>query len=716
MMGNLYYAGAPEAQRGLTNFAAKRDFSGDDEAQTRHARVSTESPARRLHSSKRKAVQTVPPYRSALLVLLTVCAATSACHSSKSTPQAGGGPGAGAGAAGVSPPRAPLSKFIVVDQFGYLPDSEKIAVLRDPQAGFDAGDAFSPGATYSLIDARTGLAALTAAVTAWNAGATDPSSGDRAWWFDFSQVSRPGTYYVLDSQHNIRSDLFEVSESVYREVLKQAVRTFFYQRVGQAKAAQWAGPGWTDAASHVGRGQDHECRAFAAKGDASSAKDLWGGWYDAGDLNKYTSWTANYVLSLLHAYLENQAAWSDDYGIPESGNGIPDVLDEAKWGLDYLVRLQNNDGSVLSIVGEAGASPPSTAKDPSYYGPASTSATLSTAGAYALGATVLRSLGKPELANYAADLHNRALKAWSWAEANPTVIFKNNDAASGSAGLGSGQQETDDYGRSMMKLESAVYLYQLTKDDQYRSFVDTHYQSARLIANGNYASPFELVQSVLLYYTSLPGATDSTKNAILQSYAAGMNGNDNFKAHEGHRDPYLAYVKDYTWGSNSTKSNQGSMFYDMRTFGVDPSKDLESRRAAERYVHYIHGVNPLGFVYLSNMFEYGAASGVTTFFHTWFSHDSTLWAKAGVSKYGPAPGFLTGGPNPSYGVDGCCPSSCAGRSCDSEPLSPPLGQPAQKSYRDFNTSWPLNSWSVTENSGSYQVAYIRLLSKFVKVK
>ena len=52
--------------------------------------------------------------------------------------------------------------------------------------------------------------------------------------------------------------------------------------------------------------------------------------------------------------------------------------------------------------------------------------------------------------------------------------------------------------------------------------------------------------------------------------------------------------------------------------------------------------------------------------------------------------------------------------CMSEPITPPKGQPAQKSYKDFNTSWPLDSWSVTEPSDGYQVAYIRLLSKFVK--
>jgi len=678
-------------------------------------------------------------FRSSLLTLLTACTGMVACNSSSSRASANGGlGGSGAGAAAASggtagasdgtagatvssagapsAPDATLSKFIVVDQFGYLPDSEKIAVVRDPQTGFDASDAFTPGASYSLIDARTGKAALSAAVTAWNGGATDSSSGDKAWWFDFSAVTQPGTYYVLDSEHQVRSDLFDISNSVYREVLKRAVRSFFYQRAGQAKEAKWAGANWTDGASHVGPGQDHECRAFAAKTDATTVKDLWGGWYDAGDYNKYTSWTAGYVVSLLRAYLENKAAWADDYEIPESGNGIPDVLDEAKWGLDYLVRLQNSDGSVLSIVGEAGASPPSAATAASYYGPASTSATLSTSGAYALGAFVFGSLGKAELSAYAADLQSRALAAWTWAEANPTVLFKNNDSGSGSNGLGAGQQETDDYGRATKKLESSAYLYQLTKDDKYRTFFDANYQMVKLIATGNYASPFDTeAQEALLYYTTIEGATASVTSAISKSYAAGMDGNDNFKAHETKRDPYLAYMKDYTWGSNNTKSNQGSMFYDMVTFAIDPTKDLDSRRAAERYVHYIHGVNPLGFVYLSNMFDYGATTGVTTFYHSWFSHGSALWEKAGVSKYGPPPGFLTGGPNPSYAVDGCCAAGCgAGNSCDSEPLSPPLAQPAQKSYKDFNTSWPIDSWSVTENSDGYQVAYIRLLSKFVK--
>ena len=178
----------------------------------------------------------------------------------------------------------------------------------------------------------------------------------------------------------------------------------FYQRAGQAKDAAHAGAGWTDAASFTGALQDQHCRLFSDKNNAATERDLRGGWYDAGDLNKYTSWTAGYVETLLRAYAENPTIWTDDYDIPESGNGIPDVLDEAKWGLDFLVRMQSTDGSVLSIVGEPAASPPSAATGQSLYGPANTSATLATAAAFAAGARILKLPDNAALNTAAADL------------------------------------------------------------------------------------------------------------------------------------------------------------------------------------------------------------------------------------------------------------------------------------------------------------------------
>jgi hypothetical protein len=118
-------------------------------------------------------------------------------------------------------------------------------------------------------------------------------------------------------------------------------------------------------------------------------------------------------------------------------------------------------------------------------------------------------------------------------------------------------------------------------------------------------------------------------------------------------------------------------------------------------------------VYLSNMYNLGVHSSVNEFYHSWFTNGSALWDRVGSSTYGPAPGFLVGGPNPSYNWDSNCTSGSPNPGCGNAAPTPPKGQPAMKSYLDFNTSWPLNSWEVTENHNDYQVAYVRLLSKFV---
>lgn len=635
----------------------------------------------------------------------------------------GGQGGASAGGSGGGTDAGTSSstdgEMIVIDQFGYLPDGEKIAVIRAPQVGFDMDVSFTPGQTYALVNATTGQRVFTAAPTAWNNGATDSSSGDRAWWFDFSSVTTPGDYYVLDVDRNVRSYPFTISDQVYRDVLQQAVRMFFYQRAGQNKDGAHAGPGWTDAASFTGPLQDQHCRLFSDKNDAATERDLSGGWYDAGDLNKYTSWTAGYVASLLRAYAESPSIWGDDYNIPESGNGVPDLLDEAKWGLDFLARLQGPDGSVLSIVGEPSASPPSAATGQCLYGPASTSATLATAAAFAAAGRVLH-LPKIASLDTAADGYlARAKNAWTWAAANPGVTFKNNDSASGSTGLGAGQQETDDYGRLVDKIDAAAQLFAATGDSTYATVVDASYQQLHLFSYGNYVAPWDVQgQDAALDYADAAGSTPATAAAIRAAYLTGVKSAGNLGAITANQDPYLAYLHDYTWGSNAAKANVGNLFAAVVVHKLDSGSNADMLRAASRYVHYIHGTNPLSLVYLTNMYMHGAERCANEMFHSWFSDGSMLWDRTGVSTYGPPPGYLTGGPNPSYDWDGCCPSSCGSAMnnalCSSQPISPPKGQPPQKSYKDFNSGWPLDSWSVTEPSDGYQVAYIRLLSKLVR--
>jgi endoglucanase len=613
----------------------------------------------------------------------------------------GGGVDAGGDAGPIVAPQ-PLSAFIVVDQFGYRTASEKIAVVRSPQTGFDKGSPFTPGAKYALVDAHSTAKVLEAAPAPWNGGATDSSSGDKAWWFDFSAVSTTGDYFVLDETANVRSPVFHIGDTVFRDVLKQSIRMYYYQRDGIAKDAKYAGAEWADGVAHP---QDAQCGLYS---DGSGQRDLHGGWFDAGDQNRYTNWAASDVIELLRGFVEKPAVFTDDYNIPESGNGVPDLLDEVKWELDWMVRMQNADGSVLSIAGHAGASPPSTDMSPCKYGPVNTSATLSSAAAFAYASIVYRSVASAASAypGFADDLASRAQKAWTWANANPAVTFSN------SGKVGAGEQEIDDNGRLQKKVEAAVFLFELTGNATYQGFVDANYQGLESAFDPFHMEPLD----TLLEYTKVSGATGGVVANILSSYKGGVHGSAYLGALQSNPDPYLASLQVYTWGSNSVKSSQGNMFADVPVFNVDTSANADAMRAAERYVHYLHGVNPLELVYLSNMGGSGATKSITRFFHTWFAHGS-MWDAQGVSKYGPPPGYLVGGPNPSYNWDGCCPSGCGSASnnaaCGNAPPSPPVGQPDQKSYKDFNDSWPLDSWEISEPDVGYQANYVRLLSKFV---
>ena len=83
-------------------------------------------------------------------------------------------------------------KFIMVDQFGYLTNAKKVAVLRKPKVGYDAGQNFWPQ-QLSVVNSATGAVVHSWWPTEWNAQATDPDSGDQVWYFDFSNVTAPGT-------------------------------------------------------------------------------------------------------------------------------------------------------------------------------------------------------------------------------------------------------------------------------------------------------------------------------------------------------------------------------------------------------------------------------------------------------------------------------------------------------------------------------------------
>ena len=139
------------------------------------------------------------------------------------------------------------------------------------------------------------------------------------------------------------------------------------------------------------------------------------------------------------------------------------------------------------------------------------------------------------------------------------------------------------------------------------------------------------------------------------------------------------------------------------------------------YLHYIHGVNPLGLVYLTNMKLAGASHSASTMFHNWFAH-GTRWESGNAPCRAHRLDILWGA-DPYYSVGKCCAAAIftTGYRCSflaafslcSNSYAPPLGQPALKWYREFNEVWPVNSWEVTEPSTGYQPDYISVLAKYV---
>ena len=594
-----------------------------------------------------------------------------------------------------------ITEHLKIDQFGYPTGSSKICVINNPQDGFDydAGDFYTPGNTLQLIKASDHSVVMSGSITSWHAGATYDQSGDKIWWFDFSAYTTPGAYYIYDPVNNKRSFEFIIADSVYVDVLKQAVRMFYYQRSGFAKTSTYAYD-WTDAASHLGSQQDLDCR-LATNPVPGTSKQLQGGWFDAGDYNKYVNFAYEPIHDLSLAYIENPAIWTDDYNIPESGNGIPDLLDEIKWELDWLRRMQQSNGSILmkvSVPEWQAASPPSADTAPRRYGPAQASATRTGASMFAVAAIAFNLTGNPAMQLYADTLEAAAVAAWNWLVTNPGYSYYDN------AGFNSANPEINEYQQLSAQTGAAILLFALTGQTTYRNYVDDHYDEMHPLQWGFWYPWESIIQDLLLYYAALPNATTSVKNAIRSSFNNSMNNSSHLlPAINNTSCGYRGYMTngDNVWGSNRPRGHTGSIFYNMLEYGLSNNTALYSN-AALGYINFLHGVNPISTVMLTNMYDYGAEKPANEMYHSWFA-DGTPFDNAITSPYGPAPGYQPGGfnpyyqPDPAYGGD----------------IVPPQFQPSLKSYKDWNTSWPQNSWEITETSISNQGSYVKLLSKFI---
>ncbi len=570
---------------------------------------------------------------------------------------------------------------IRVDQFGYRPVDPKWAVLVDPEQGFNQDIDYRPGSTIEVRRVDDGSVVFAGEATPWDGGRVHRQSGDRGWWFDFSAVQSPGSYYVFDPEAAVAGPEFVIADDVYDQVFNAAFRMFWFNRANTAHHENLAGP-WNDAAAFVGPGQDLEARSIDDPDNPATARDLSGGWFDAGDTNKYVTFAGEPVHVLLTAYQRAPAVFDDQQQIPESGNGVPDLIDEILWELDWLERMQLDDGSVLTKVGVTeleGPTTPSESVLPRFYEEACSSSTIVAAGVFAHAALVLKSIDT--VADSADRFEERAVKAWRWYSTNPRrddcdpqIIW------AGDADLSLEEQDREE-------VVAAVYLYALTGADEYHDVVRRGYDRTTPFSGEGFGH-YGLDQAdALVAYGGLDNADPTLVAAIADRIEDVSSWSPLFGPPAD--ELYRSHLPDtaYHWGSNMVMANAGTanLLIDDQAAGLD---------RALAHLHYFHGVNPLGVTYLSNTSAAGADNPVRQLFHFWFGDESPYDVSIG-SDIGTAPGYLVGGPNQFYsGSD-----------------SPPAGQPPQKSYRDWAAYGTQPTWETTEPAIYYQAAYLRLLAE-----
>jgi endoglucanase len=218
------------------------------------------------------------------------------------------------------PARAVLPPKLLLNQVGYSPTGQKQAFLLNGE-GLGASE-------VEVIDRRTGKPTLTLQP---QGSVPSGSQGDRLQVLDFSSITKPGQY-VLKTE-SLQSAPFTIGSDLYQNTLTQLLRSYYLQRCGVAIHDPVTGI--HHAPCHVKDGAIAHADRAHSEGQTIVAA---GGWHDAGDYGKYTSTAAITIGRLLSLYEQSPTQFKDaQLTIPESGNGIPDLLDEMQVGLDCLL-------------------------------------------------------------------------------------------------------------------------------------------------------------------------------------------------------------------------------------------------------------------------------------------------------------------------------------------------------------------------------------------
>ncbi len=504
---------------------------------------------------------------------------------------------------------------IKVNQIGYQPLGSKYALVT----GFYETLSAAAGTAFHVIRASDNADVYDGELKLESS--FDSLSGDEVFSADFSRLTAPGTYFIhVDSPGVADSLQFQIGFGVFGKVLSDAMRYYYFQRQGIA-IAQPYGEGFTRPL-----GSPSETAAyFQSTGPSGTTRDVSHGWYDAGDQGKYVANSPAVIVDLLNAYSTFPWIFYDGQNnIPESGNGKPDILDEVKWELDWLVKMQDPASGGFYAIVNAGNCPSSVSgpcppdlQTGSYIedvvnGATNVRPTPETANAVAAlarAAAVYQDYDPALAASYVA----AAESGWAYLMANPQVIP--------STGLTYGSSTDTDN-----RFWAAAELFRTTRKRAYNQYFLAHYQNyaANYAARGQAA--FDTPFRAFIAYNLSPFADPMERAWFSKNYAG-------WRADQLSRmsSPWRNFLLNYYWGSNSvTLQTIPVLVLSDRAAGYGSSNDVLD--AAKNQLNYILGINPLRHSYVVGE---GADSAQTTF-------SGIYWA---YGVYTPPAGYMGGGPN-----------------------------------------------------------------------
>lgn len=511
----------------------------------------------------------------------------------------------------------------------------------------------------------------------------DPLCGETLYPLNFGSVQTAGTYY-LENAGGVRSDSFAIGEDVLKGVHNAMIKALYFQRCGCALEEKYAGP-YVHAACHMA-----DSRVYGEQGKSFEAR---GGWHDAGDYGRYITPAAVTIGHLLYAYQLYPAAFAEKLNIPESGNGMPDVLNECRYELEWMLKMQREDGGVyhkLTAWRHADFIMPEEDKDDFYAYPVSSLAVADFCACMALASRVYHQAGEKE---FAARMDGAARRAWRWLTENPQpLLFANPEGSN-----------TGDYGDTTDADERLWAAAEMLRLAVWRGEDTGEYAGTlrRILDTGLEVTDFgwtDVAGFAAMGVLTDAGAGEAAGEDILQRLRKAVLSEAERLAGLGKQNAFgmAMGAGDFCWGSNMVVTNRGillalacEILETREESGAEDEKMTETapriavyRELIQAQIDYLLGKNITGYSFVTGFGD-----------HAYRHPHLRTTAADGIDE--PMAGWVSGGPNGKPGDE------LAIRMI-------PVGTPPMKCYLDREECYSLNEMTIYWNSSAvFVTAYLR---------